>query len=210
MPSTLKPMDQLPLKHQLYILGYLIHKGDKTKAARHAGYSARTAKEQGHQLFTKLHHYIDPQTRDLVRGHALQAEQVVQGLSLLGSSDIGEYLEWDHTKNQVILKDFKTLTPEQRYCIEGVEQKVNQWGQTIKLTLAKKQPALESLAQYHNLFRRAEKSKGLVVVFEDGTVHGGVPVKREALTLTRQAVEIVFEDAEPGPTMKGGNGHGKP
>jgi len=62
--------------------------------------------------------------------------------------------------------------------------------------------------QYHNLFRRTSASKGLVVVFEDGTIHGGGKAKREVLEHTRRKVEVTFEDAEPGPTMKKGNGHG--
>jgi hypothetical protein len=196
MTSTLKPMDQLPIKHQLYILGYMIHKGDKTKAARHAGYSGHTCGEQGNQLFRKLKDYITPLAAELVRGHALQAEQVVQGLSLLGSSDVRNYMTWDK-QNRVVLKDASELTPEQAYCIESVEQVETQFSKTIKLRLAKKQPALESLAQYYNLFRRTPASKGLVVVFEDGTVHGGTTkTKREVLALTK-SVEVTFEDAEP-------------
>jgi hypothetical protein len=72
---------------------------------------------------------------------------------------------------------------------------------SCKLHLAKKQPALDSLAQYHNLFRRTSASKGLVVVFEDGTIHGGgMKAKREGLDHTRRPVEVTFKDAEPGPT----------
>ncbi|HSL06202.1 MAG TPA: hypothetical protein VK901_22025, partial [Nitrospiraceae bacterium] len=59
---------------------------------------------------------------------------------------------------------------------------------------------LDSLAQYYNLFRCTSASKGLVVVFEDGTIHGGgMKAKREGLEHTRCPVEVTFEDAEPGP-----------
>jgi phage terminase small subunit len=207
MPSTLKPMDQLPIKHQLFILGYLIHKGDKTKAARHAGCPLKRAAEQGYQLYRKLQVYIDPFAKELIQGHALKAEQVVQGLSLLASADIRDYAKWDKD-NTVTFKSSDELTPEQAYCIESVKQVETQFSKTIELKLAKKQPALESLAQYHNLFRRTPASKGLWVTFEDGTVHGGTTkAKREVLALTK-SVEVTFEDAEPGPTMKGGNGQG--
>lgn len=73
MPSTLRPMDQLPIKHQLFILRYMIHKGDKTKAARHTGCPPKRAAEQGYQLYRKLQDYITPLAGELVRGHALQA-----------------------------------------------------------------------------------------------------------------------------------------
>lgn len=206
MPSTVKPMNQLPIRHQLFILGYLEHKGDKTKAARHAGCPSKRAKEQGYQLYTKLHRYIESLSKEFVQAYALRAEQVVQGLSLLSSSDIGDYCNWTK-KNEVTFKDMSELTPAQRFCVESVEVKTSQWGNTIKLRLAKKQPALETLALYHNLLKRPVASKGLFVSFEDGTVHGGNKAQREVLEHTRRKVEVTFEDAEPGPTMKGGNGH---
>ena len=209
MPSTLKPMDQLPIKHQLFVLGMITHKGDKTKAARHAGYSAHTCEQQGNRLFRKVKEYIEPLTKDLVKAYALKAEQVVQGLSLLASSDITDYMTWD-SQNRLTLKDTNELTPAQRYCIESVEQVETQFSKTIKLRLAKKQPALDSLAQYHSLFKRTPATKGLWVSFEDGTVHGGTKARREILEHTSRPVKVTFEDAEPGPTMNRGNGHGSP
>jgi hypothetical protein len=58
--ATLKPLADLPLKHQLFIVGCMVHKGDKTKAARHAGYSPKSCMEQGQQLYRKLQGYIEP------------------------------------------------------------------------------------------------------------------------------------------------------
>lgn len=66
----------------------MIHKGDKTKTERHAGCPPKRTAEQGYQLYRKLQDYIAPLATELVRGHALQAEQVVQGLSLIASSDM--------------------------------------------------------------------------------------------------------------------------
>jgi phage terminase small subunit len=208
MASNLKPLDQLPVKYQLFVLGMITHKGDKTKAARSAGYSPKTCEQQGNRLFRKVKEYIEPLTKDLVKAYALKAEQVVQGLSLLASADIRDYAKWDKD-NTVTFKSSEELTPAQAYCIESVKQVETQFSKTIELKLAKKQPALDSLAQFHSLFRRTPASKGLVVVFEDGTVHGGTTPakKRDVLALTK-SVEVTFEDAEPGPTMKGGNGHG--
>jgi hypothetical protein len=40
-----------------------------------------------------------------------------------------------------------------------------------------------------------------VVVFEDGTIHGGgMKAKHEGLKDTLRPLEVTFEDAEPGPT----------
>lgn len=196
MPTDLKPIEKLPIRHQLFILGCLQHKGDKTKAARSAGYSPKTCVEQGYQLFIKLQDYIAPLTQELVDSHALRAEQVIQGLSLIAAADIGDYMKWDHKTNTVTLMPFEQLTPQQRYCIESVEQVQNQFGCTIKLRLAKKQPALDTLALYHNLLKRPVASKGLYVSFEDGTVHGGGKAQREGLEHTRRKVEVTFEDAD--------------
>ncbi len=95
MRGNLKPLDQLPIKYQLFVLGMITHKGDKTKAARSAGYSQKTCEQQGNRLFRKVKEYIEPLTKDLVKAYALKAEQVVQGLSLLASSDITDYMTWD-------------------------------------------------------------------------------------------------------------------
>jgi phage terminase small subunit len=54
LTTNLKPLDTLSLKHRLFVPGMIMHKGDKTKAARSAGYSPKTCVEQGYQLFIKL------------------------------------------------------------------------------------------------------------------------------------------------------------
>ena len=207
MPGDPKSIRKLTAKQLRFMLEYLVDM-NAAQAAILAGYSQKTAKEQGSRLLIKVHQFLPQYLGPMLQGTALKAEQVVHGLSLLASSDIGDYMKWD-SKKKLTLKDMSELTPAQRYCIVSVEEKIMQWGTTIKLHLAKKQPALDSLAQYHNLFRRAEKSKGLVVVFEDGTVHRDGKTTRDLSMLT-QSVEVTFEDAEPGPTMKGGNGHGPP
>lgn len=204
MLSTLKSIDQLPIRHRLFILGYLHHKGDKTKAARVTGCPPKRAKEHGYQLYTKLHLYIETLSKEFVEAYALRAEQVVQGLSLLASSDIKDFLTWDAKKNKVTFVDFDTLTPAQRFCIEGVKQKTSQWGDTIELRLAKKQPALETLALYHNLLKRPLASKGLIVKFEDGTVVGGTKAQWEVLEHTRRKVAVTFTNIPAGPAMKQG------
>ena len=209
MPSTLKPMNQLPIKHQLFILGYLEHKGDKTKAARHAGYAPKRATEQGSQLYRKLQVYIDPLTKNMVQAYALSAEQVVQGLSLIASSNIRDYMRWGRTSG-VRMVNADQLTPQQAYCVEEVIQTVTKDGErSVRFKLQNKHAALDSLAKYHNLFRRTPASKGLFVSFEDGTIHsGGTKATREVQEHTRRKVEVTFESVPPGPTMKKGNGHG--
>jgi hypothetical protein len=195
---TLKPLDHLPLKHQLYVLGYLHHRGDKTKAARYAGYSPKTCMEQGQQLYRKLQRYIEPLAKDLVRAAALSAEQVVQGLSLLASSDIRDYLTWDK-ENNVVLKNAHELTPAQAYCIESVEQHETQYAKTIKLRLAKKQPALDCLMEFHGQYRRRPQGKGLKVVFLNGPPAGAGPQQatvRQSVATGRRA-HITFGTVTP-------------
>jgi len=211
MPGDPKSIRKLTAKQLRFMLEYLVDM-NAAQAAIRAGYSQKTAKEQGSRLLTKVHQILPQYLGPILQGTALKAEQVVQGLSLLASSDIGDYMKWDSKKN-LTLKDMSELTPAQRYCIEGVEEKITQWGTTIKLRLAKKQPALDSLAQYHNLFRRTPASKGLWVTFEDGTVHGGgtKAKPREGLEFTRRKVEVTFGDAEPpAPNGKRENGRGTP
>ncbi len=195
-PALLKPLDKLPVKHRLFVLGMITHKGDKTKAARAAGYSPKTCMEQGQQLYRKLQAYIEPITQQFVRAYALDAQQVVQGLSLIASADIRDYLTWDKD-NKVVLKNSIDLTPEQAYCIDSVEQHETQFCKSIKLRLAKKQPALDSLAQYHNLYRRVPGSKGLVVVFEEGQTAAAAQKAKGAKPAPR-TVEVTFEEVPGG------------
>ena len=157
------PLKQLPLKHQLFVLGYITYKGDKTKAARFAGYSEKTAKEQGYRLFTKVHHHIERLTQETISVAALSAEQVLKGLTLIASSDIGNYIQWDHETKSVRYTPWDQPTPEQRYSIESIEQHETESSRTIRIRLAKKQPALETLAMYHGLLKPKGKNQGLVV-----------------------------------------------
>ena len=159
----MKALHELPLRHQLFVLGWIEHKGDCTKAAIFAGYSKKTAGQQGHELYKKLEAYIRPKAQQLVQAVALSAEQVLKGLSLIASSDIADYVSWNAKTNTVQLKDFDTLTPEQRYCIESIEQVETQFAKSVRFRLCKKQPALDTLAECHNLKRRKTAGTGLVV-----------------------------------------------
>lgn len=110
-----------------------MHKGDHAKAARHAGCPAKQAKEQGYQLYTKLHLYINPLATELVKEYAIKAEQVLQDLSFLASSDNRDYVRWDHETKEVRLTPFEKLTPQERYCLESVKMVEPQFTKTIEL-----------------------------------------------------------------------------
>jgi len=107
--------------------GYLAHKDDKTIAALYAGYSTKTAKVQGYRLFTKIHQYIEALAKDLLRGSALTAEQVVPSLSLIASSEICDYMTWAERLG-VCLVDANKLTSQQAYGVEEVIQTVSKNG----------------------------------------------------------------------------------
>jgi hypothetical protein len=92
--------------------------------------------------------------------------------------------------------DADQLTPEQAFCVNEVVQTQTKEGKTVRVKLVDKLAALDSLARYHNQFRRTRSTKGLWVSFEDGTVHGVGPTKREVPAHTSKLVEVVFEDAD--------------
>ena len=207
--AELKPLSELPIKHQLFVLGWIEYKGDNAKAARFAGYSPKTAGQQGHDLFKKLESYIKPKAQEMVTAVALSAEQTLKGLSLIASSDIGDYVSWNSKTKEVVLKDFEALTPQQRYCIESVEQVETQFAKSVRLRLCKKQPALDTLAECHNLKRRKTANKGLIVNINEAPKKIG-----EASTLkptsSKRTLNITFSTLPHAQEQGGvGNGHAK-
>ena len=211
MSSTLPPISQLPLKHQRFIVEYL-QDCNATQAAVRAGYSQKTAKEQGYQLFTKLRCYIEPVGKATTEKRLMKAQDIVDNLVRIASTDIRDYLTWEG--GRVTIKSSDELTPEQAYCIESVQQHETQHAMFIKLKLHSKVKALDALAKHHNLFKQVMASKGLLVVYQRPQAQA---VPENAQIVDGEVIEGKWKPAakriefkRPTPKANGhtnGNGH---
>jgi phage terminase small subunit len=128
---------------------------DAGAAAIRAGYSAKSAGWLGYQLLQK------PLVQQAVRDEKLARsartgitqDRVVQELAILGFADLTDYVEWD--KASVVLKDSKTLDAAKRRAVIEVSQTAT----GIKIKLADKKGALDSLGRHTNAFDADNRSK---------------------------------------------------
>ena len=165
MSTPTKPLASLPIKHQLFVLHYPQCDHNATQAAIAAGYSPKTAGEQGHQLLKKLQAYIKPLQQQLIQRVQMSADEVVDRLAAIARSDIRDVITWDTTAGSVTLKASDELSQEAGYAISEIYTVTTKWGTDIRVRMHDKAIALVSLGRYHNLFKRTTASKGLVVMF---------------------------------------------
>lgn len=131
-----------------------------TQAAIRAGYSARTAAQQGHELLRK------PEIAALISEHAGRAlgkaevtvARVLEELALVGFSDIGGVLDFTGIEPQ--LRAASDITPQARRTISSVKVRRYVEGsgedaKTVEVTEFKlwpKDAALEKLGRYLKMF----------------------------------------------------------
>lgn len=211
MSDTLSPISDLPLRHQRFIVEYL-QDGNATQAAARAGFSEKTANEQGCRLLAKLSHYIEPIGRKFIKKRLMKAADVVESLVRIAQADIRDYMKWEG--NSLVIKSSDELTPEQAQCIESVTQHETQHVKYIKLKLHSKVKALDALAKHHNLFKQVMASKGLLVVYQRPQAQA---VPENAQIVDGEVIEGKWKPAakriefkRPAPKATGhtnGNGH---
>jgi len=107
-------MKSLSLKQKRFALEYLLNNGNASKAARIAGYSARTARQQGQHLLTNV------AILELVGQHLakaeLTAERTLEEIRRIAFFDFGALFD-----DRGHLKNIKTLPPEVRSAIASTE-----------------------------------------------------------------------------------------
>ena len=153
---------QLNPKQLRFVEEYAKEPNAKAAAIR-AGYSEKSAKNQGSRLLT--HEGVKEALRARERG-ALErlevtAERTLQELAAVAFSNIKDYLEWDKESGALVVKGSKEIPRHLAAAIESIEEQVieskNKDGSRLyirtkrKIKLHPKLPALQLLAEYQGL-----------------------------------------------------------
>lgn len=145
---------QLNMKQQAFITEYLLD-FNATQAAIRAGYSPRTACEQGYDLLRRPHvaEALTELSRKQLAKASITAERLIEEYAVLGFSDMRNYIRFDE-KGDVYL-DWANMPPEATKAIQEITQDVYMDGKgedarqvkRTKFKLHAKQPSLDSLAE---------------------------------------------------------------
>ena len=142
MPTIKGKMNTLTAKEERFIYEYCIDL-NATRAAIRAGYSHRTAKQLGSRLLTKvdIQRKIADKQSDLSNAAGITALRIVRELEKIAFSNIGNlHLDWK------TLKDWESLTEDQKSCIQEVTTTPGKYGTTLNVKFYNKQGSLTALA----------------------------------------------------------------
>ena len=138
-----------------------------SRAARKAGYKAKTARQQGQRLLTK----VDVQQRiaelqaEVTHRLGIKAENVLHELTRIGFSNIADYLEFG--PNGVTLRNSEDLNDNQLAAVAEIIETITKHGRNLRFKLHDKLSALEKLGKHLKLFTEKveveEKSMAQVV-----------------------------------------------
>lgn len=119
------------------------------EAARAAGYSARRAKHQAHELLRRpdVQAYLAerraPVLRELAAKHKVTLERIIEENALIAFSDIGDVVEIQ--REEVTFRDFNRLDPAVRRSIASMSSSPTAFGVRRSVKLWSKDSALDRL-----------------------------------------------------------------
>jgi phage terminase small subunit len=180
--------DMLAREQHIDFVRHFIATNNKTKAAKHAGYSERSAKQLGYQTFTRLDvtKAIAVERERLRRKYDVTIDTIQAEYATMAYSDISDYHEVDS------LDDLATLPREMRAAIQeitinetrvdtdtettltdenGVSKETEQCrdivNRTVKLKMHSKTAALEGLARMNGAFTANVNIQGAKIIIEE-------------------------------------------
>ena len=124
-----------------------------TRAATAAGYSEKTAGQQGSRLLTKpaVQAFIAELQAEVAEKLEISQERIVAELARIGFSNIGDYLAFG--PDGVLLKDSLNLSRAQLSAVSEVTETKTEVGGSVKFKLHDKLAALEKLAKHLGMFK---------------------------------------------------------
>jgi len=146
---------KITAKEERFSLEYLID-FNATQAAIRAGYSEKTARAIGSENLTKpyIQNFIKEMQDNTAKAAGISVLRIVKEHAKIAFSDAGQF-----RTGWLQLKDFETLTPDQKACIQEVSTKVLKKNigtndepeivdiEFVKIKLYDKQKSLDSLSK---------------------------------------------------------------
>ena len=142
MPVIIRKSGNLTGKEEKFCYEYLIDL-NATKSAIRAGYSVKSARFIGYQNLTKLHiqSRIKENQSNLAKAAGITALRIVMELKKIAFLNTGDLrLDWK------TLKDWESLTDDQKSCIQEITTTPGKYGDSISVKFYNKQEALKALA----------------------------------------------------------------
>lgn len=154
-------------RRQIFVEAYITNGGNATEAAKEAGYSAKTARQQGARLLTDV---------DVEAQIAKRAEQVAKKYELttdLAARSIVQELTFDPGclyREDGSLKALHELTEDERMALTGVEFAADKDGnRVLKVKWASRHQAREQLMKHLGMFEKDNEQGRPVVQLVDLT-----------------------------------------
>jgi phage terminase small subunit len=145
-------------KQQRFVEEYLIDL-NATQAAIRAGYSARTANEQGAQLLAKLsvQEAVSAAQAERSARIGLHQDRVLEELAAIAFAKMGDFAEW--TGESVEMKDSANLDTR---AVQEVSQKHTRYGTNVGIKLHDKVATLKLLGQHIGMFTEKHEVRGKI------------------------------------------------
>lgn len=138
-------------KQRVFVAEYMKDM-NATRAAIRAGYSRRSAHNQGQRMIKndEVAAEIERLMAERIERTGIEADRVLEELGRLAFSDLREHVEWG--PNRVVLKESEGLTDEAAAAVAEVAKTVSENGASYKIKLHDKLGALRDLAKHLGLF----------------------------------------------------------
>ncbi len=166
MAQTKKATKKLTPKQAQFVKEFLVDLNG-TAAARRAGYSAKTAEQQGYQLLqkTSVKKAVAKAMQARSERTEITADQVLKELALIGFSDMRDFASWG--PDGVKLEESSELTEDQARAVAEVNETKTEHGGTVRFKLHDKRASLVDIGRHLGMFTdNVNLSGGLTLTHE--------------------------------------------
>ena len=166
MAQAEKTTKKLTPKQAQFVKEFLVDLNG-TAAARRAGYSAKTAEQQGYQLLQKTS--VQKAVAEAMQARSerteITADQVLKELALIGFSDMRDFTSW--APDGVMLRESSELTEDQARAVAEVSETKTEHGGTVRFKLHDKRASLVDIGRHLGMFTdNVNLSGGLTLTHE--------------------------------------------
>ncbi len=166
MAQAKKTTKKLTPKQAQFVKEFLVDLNG-TAAARRAGYSAKTAEQQGYQLLqkTSVKKAVAKAMQARSERTEITADQVLKELALIGFSDMRDFASWG--PDGVKLEESGELTEDQARAVAEVSETKTEHGGTVRFKLHDKRASLVDIGRHLGMFTdNVNLSGGLTLTHE--------------------------------------------